>query len=498
MAEFLRQLLAPDTKAPRWFTGVVVVCLAVAGWWYVNRAIQHGTEVSNAIDRQLAYEREHVYGGDEEAQGKAGRPLRAFDMNDQRVYMNYAQNLREHGINQFTTRMRMPMYMWLLAFTAPDIKMEPTLEAQRAYVSDFFPKARAFNVYLSVFCLVALFFVARGWLGNWLGVAFTLVAAFQLYILKSPYVQPEILLTTLITIGTIQVVKTLHDPTWKNALVTGLVLCAWHLTKANALVAVGLMGLVQGVQLLCARDWARRKAIVVAGLVTLGAYLLPMSPYLYNSYKLFGDPFHNVQSKYYMWAEDVHQKHEMQKMGLDRDLSTVDKDGDGKIDNPESLPTAKNYWNQHTWEEIKKRFEKGTSMMFINNFEEYTAIHWLQILWAGIVVWAASRRWHEAVFGAWSWGWSMLFLAGFLTALVYLFGWFTPLKVGPRLLNSISLIPIFFCMAAAAYLLRKDSFKVGSWTISSTKALTLVFLAFWLVLTVRNLPHELELGYFAG
>ena len=79
-----------------------------------------------------------------------------------------------------------------------------------------------------------------------------------------------------------------------------------------------------------------------------------------------------------------------------------------------------------------------------------------------------------------------------------MFGWFTPLKVGPRLLNSISLIPLFFCMAAAAYLLRRDSFKLGSWTISSSKAVTLVFLAYWLVLTVRQVPHDLEIGYFAG
>ena len=499
MAEFLRQLLAPGTKAPRWFTAVVVVLLTVAAWWYVTRAIQHGTDVSNAIDKKLAAERVHVFEDDPEAQTKAGRPLKAFDMNDQRVYMNYAQNLREHGIEQFTTRMRMPMYMWLLALAVPgDLKMEPTLEAQRTFLEAFFPVARKFNVILSLVALVAMFFGLRGWLGNWLAVAFILIAAFQLYMLKSPYVQPEILLTTLITVGTVWVVKTLHEPTWQNALITGLILCVWHLTKANALVALGLMGLVMGLQLLCARDWPRRKAIVVAGLVTLAAYIVPMSPYLYTSYKIFGDPFHNVQSKYYMWAEDVDQKHVMQGMGLDRDLATVDKDGDGKIDNPDALPTAKNYWKQHSWEQIKKRFVKGISMMFTNNYAEYTAIHWLQLMWVGILLWAASRRWNEAVFGAWSWRWSILFLAAFLTVLVYLFGWFTPLKVGPRLLNSISLVPLFFCMSATAYLLRRDSFKVGSWEVSSLKALTLVFLAFWLVLTVLQLPNDLQNGYFAG
>ena len=498
MSEFLRQLLGPDTKAPRWFVAVVVLILAAAGWWYVTSAIQHGNTVSARIDHQLRSERHAIFDGDEEAQKEAGRPMYSFDLNDQRVYMNYAKGMRESGFDSFTTRMRMPMYMWVLAFATDSTPRELTPEALTQFYVDFFPVARAFNIGLSLVALVVLFFTLRGWLGNWLGLAFCLMAAFQLYILKSPYVQPEILLTTFITLGMVWAVKTLHQPTWQNALVTGLLLCGWHLTKANALVALGFMGMVMGLQLLTARTWPKRKAIVIAGLVTLAAYVTPMSPYLYTSWKIFHDPFYNVQSKYYMWAEDVHEKHEIQKMGLDRDLSLVDKDGDGKIDRPEEMPTAGNYVKNHTREQIKKRLYKGMSMMVANNFEEYTAIHWLHLLWAGILLWAMSRRWNEAVFGAWSWRWSILFVGLFLVTLFYLFAWFTPLKVGPRLLNSISLVPLFFCMSATAYLLKNDVMRMGRLTLSSTKVVTVVFLAFWLVLTALQVPHDLRNGYFAG
>ncbi len=498
MSGTLRKLLAPGTKAPWWFTAGVVLVLAGAAWWYVALAIRHGNEVNQKVDHQLLSERNDTFDGDAEAQRAAKRPLRAYDLNDQRVYMNYAKLLREHGLATFTTRMRMPMYMWLLSLATDATPREPTEEGFDAFLTSFFPTARAFNVGLSLVALVALFFALRGWLGNWLGVAFCLVAAFQLFVLKSPYVQPEVLLTTLVTVGVAWIVKTLHEPTWRNALVTGLVLCAWHLTKANALVAVGLMGMVMGLQLLCARDWPRRRAVVVAGLVTLAAYLVPMSPYLYTSWKVFGDPFHNVQSKYYMWAESTQQKHDLQTMDLDRDLTTVDKDGDRKIDNPDALPSARNYWKNHSLEHIQKRLVRGVSMMFTYSFDMYTAIHWLQMLWLGILLWAVARRWREAVFGFWSWRWSLLFIACFLTLVVYLFGWFTPLKVGPRLVNSISLLPLFFCMAATAGLLRRDSFTVGGVAISTTKALTLVFLAFWLVLTALQLPPDLRDGYFAG
>lgn len=499
MPAFLKNLLAPDSKAPRWFTLAVIIMVCVTGWFYVQAALRHGDHVNAAIDLALASECAHFYKGDKRAMEKAGRPTHAYDLNDQRVYMNYAMGMRETGWQMFVTRMRMPMFMWTLALAA-DGKERSASDyegLEREYIK-FFPVARAFNIGLSALLLVAMFFALRRWLGNWLGLCFTLVSAFQLFVLKSPYVQPEVMQTAIITVSVAWIVHALHEPSWKSGLAAGLLLCLWHLTKANALVALGLMGAVMGLKLLFAGAARERTAIIVAGLATLAAYMLPMSPYLYNSWKLFGDPFYNVQSKFYMWATDVDNKHGLQRMGLDRDLSPVDKDGDGKIDRPEELPSAGKYWREHSWESIKKRLLRGIDSMFFNAFELYTALHWFQMLWAGILVWAVARRWDDAVSAAWQWKWEILYVAGLLTVFVYLFGWFTPLKVGPRLLNSISLIPIFFCMAGARALLRHDTIRIGGVECSTEKVLVMAFLATWLAVTALQLPPDLADGYFAG
>ncbi|MFZ4764023.1 MAG: hypothetical protein ACOYMN_03640, partial [Roseimicrobium sp.] len=460
MIAFFQNLFAPNTSAPRWLIALVVLALAGAGYWYVQASLEHGNRTAERIDKALTRECEMFYRSDKEAMEKAGRPLHAYDLNDQRVYMNYAKGLREFHYDMYITRMRMPAFMYVLSL-ATDASMRQTDDAslERFYL-EFYPKARAFNIGLSVVLLLAMFLMLRRWLGNWFGVAFTLVAAFQLFILKASYVQPEVMQTALITVTVAWVMHALHVPTWKSALCAGVLLCLWHLTKANALVALGLMGVTWGVKLLFASAMRERTAIVVAGLTTLAAYVVPMSPYLYKSWQTFGDPFYNVQSKYYMWATDVDDKHGLQRMGLDRNLATVDKNGDGKVDQPELLPSPGKYWREHSWKEIRDRLSRGTTNMFRAAYEEYTMLHLFQMLWAGVVVWAVARRWEQAL-AAWrEWKWEILYVAALLYVFVYLFGWFTPLRVGPRLLNSISLMPIFCCMAATRALLHGDVIRV--------------------------------------
>lgn len=505
MPSFLSQLLAPGTKAPRWFTALIVLILCGAGWWYVTEALAHGKRANDRIDHMLTLERQAFFKGDNKAMEAAGRPSHAYDLNDQRVYMNYAMGMQEFGFDMFTTRMRMPMFMWALGTVAEKANRSQMdyyqLEAQ---YKRFFPVARAFNITLSVFLLITLFFALRRWLGNWLGLAFVLIAAFNLYIMKSPYVQPEMLQTTIITVTVAWVCLTLCETTWKNALVTGLLLCFWHMTKANALVALAGMGGLMGLKLLYIA-WRRQDAwkqrslqIIIAGLVTLVAYVTPMSPYLYKSYITFGSPFYNVQSKYFMWAKDSKEKAWLQKISIDRNLWEVDKDGDLKVDHPDLLPSAGKYWREHTWKHIKTRIARGIEMMLETVFEEYTAITWLQMLWVSILIWASARRWTDTVEGIRRYGLGVAYVVLLLTAFIFLFGWFTPLKVGPRLTNSISLIPLAFCMAGTRWLLRNDTVTIRGTVVSTEKLLVLCFLPLWLALTTYALPPELEIGYFAG
>ena len=74
----------------------------------------------------------------------------------------------------------------------------------------------------------------------------------------------------------------------------------------------------------------------------------------------------------------------------------------------------------------------------------------------------------------------------------------TPPKGGARVMNSISLIPIFFCMAASRALLRRDTIRIGGVVCSTEKLLVMAFLAMWLAVTALQLPPDLADGYFAG
>lgn len=497
MLNSLLDALAPGKKLPRWATAVLLIPLATGAWGYAKLAVNHGYMVNANLQRAMDTEVKDRFQGDVAAAIKANRPVNSYDLNDQRVYMNYAKGLRESNYEMFITRMRMPLFMYLLSTTADATPRPTDPESLKEFYNAYFPVARAFNIGLSLVLLVGLFFAARYWLGHGMALVFCLVVAFQLFIFKSPYVQPEVLLATLVVVAVAWIVRTLHEPTWKNAMIAGLFLCAWHMTKANALVALAGAGGVMGLQMIFS-DNKRRLALLIAGPVMVISYFGPISPYLYTSYKTFGSPFYNVQSKFYMWATDVDDKHDIQGWGLDRSLARVDKDGDGKVDNPDELPSAMRYWREHSWDSIKNRIERGVVMMYRNAFVEYPPFFAMLLVSACLMLVAMAVNWEQASLGILRWKWELLYIAGLLTAFSYLFGWFTTLKVGPRLVNSMSLIPLLFSLAVVHGLLREKAVHIRGREVSLEKLSVLLMLAIWGVVTAIHLADDLQGGYFAG
>lgn len=458
MKAFVESILGVDQPVPRWLrvmTGVALLALAL---WYAGAALNHGRT------RNLLMEN-----------------------NDQRVYMNYAKSFATPGFDGFIPRMRMPLYAKLLSLaTSPN--MSP---------AEFFPRAKAFNIILSLVCLVVLFLFLRRWTGDWLGLCFCLVAAFQAYILRAAYVQPEILLTTLITLACAQLVETLRRPVWWNAVLSGLLLCAWFQTKASAQGALALFIVVLGLKWIFAGK-GQRWPYARAGIILVAAYILPMSSYLITSWKLFGTPFYNVQSKYYMWCEPPlpgkemeDEKHMLQKLEIDRDLKNLP-------DDTSQLPSMRRYLKNHTYEDIKAREMKGLWSMFKFSFIDYPLMCFMLAVWAAVAVWAISRRWRGAARDAFKCKWEILFIVVLVTVFVYLFGWFTPLKVGTRLIESISLIPMFFCAAVAHHYLKNESETIAGMKISVEKLFVVGFLIFWAAATAIQVPNDLFTGYFGG
>ncbi len=459
MKAFIESILGHGQPVPRWLrvlTGAALLALAL---WYAGAALGHG-RMNNLI----------------------------MDHNDQRVYMNYAKSFASPSFDGFIPRMRMPLYPRILSLAArPGMNVE-----------HFFPVAQAFNIVLSLACLLVLFLFLRRWMGDWLGLCFCLVVAFQAYILRAGYVQPEIILTTIITLTCAQLVETMRRPVWWNAVLAGVLLCAWFQTKASAQGALAIFLAVLGMKWIFAGK-GRRWPLARAAVIVLLAYMLPMSSYLVTSWKVFGNPFYNVQSKYYMWCEppapgkddDDDEKHMLQKLNLDYNLNNLPAD-------LTQLPSMERYLKQHTFEDIKARERKGLWSMFKFAFIEYPLLCFMLAVWAAIAVWAISRRWRDAAKDTLVCFWEIAFLVILVTVFVYLFGWFTPLKVGTRLIFSISLIPMFFCAAVAHHYLKDESETIAGVKISMEKLLAFGFLIFWAVATVMQVPDDLFLGYFGG
>lgn len=136
--------------------------------------------------------------------------------------------------------------------------------------------------------------------------------------------------------------------------------------------------------------------------------------------------------------------------------------------------------------------------MFKFGFFEYPLLSLMLAVWAAIAVWAISRRWRDAARDVLVCKWEILFIVVLVTVFVLLFGWFTALKVGSRLIFSISLIPLFFCAAVAHHYLKDEFETIAGVKISMEKLLALFFLIFWAVASAMQVPDELLVGYFGG
>jgi len=451
LRQFLQSILSPG-PTPRWLRLLVYGGLVCGAFWYAIHASAHG-RINNTNS----------------------------EYNDQRVYLHYAISMADADFG-YTPRMRMPLYPWLLSHAA-----RPWLN------DDLFSIGKTFNIILSMVGLVALYLCLRRWLGGWIGLCFTLMAAFQLYMLRAAYVQPELLLTTLVTVTWAWVIYTMHHPKWQNGVVAGLLLCLWFLTKASAQAALLLFLAMMGVKWLFAGR-GQRMPYVVTSAVTLFCYLVPMTPYLYTSWKHFHDPFYNAQSKYYLWCEDVDDKHRVQKLNLDMNLDNLNKD-------PKPLPSRQTYMENHkghVLRDMKERFFKGTAIMFKLAFMDYTPFYLLVGIFAAGAVWGTWRAWPQSIATLWEWKWECLYVLVLASAFVVLFGWFTPIKVGPRLIESVTLAPAFFFAAATHRFLKGQTETIGGIQVSMEKLFVVLFLLVWIPLTFLQAPADLTSGYFGG
>src|SRR5207247_6961389 len=125
-------------------------------------------------------------------------------------------------------------------------------------------------------------------------------------------------------------------------------------------------------------------------------------------------------------------KHLLQRSGIDRSLTNINID-------PAQLPSASKYFARHSLRDVKERLRNGLRSMFKLAFIDYAPLYYLLLVWAGLALWALCHRWPASWREAWDWKCEVFFIAALLTLFTYLFGWFVPIKAGPRLIDTVTM-----------------------------------------------------------
>ena len=230
---------------------------------------------------------------------------------DQTFYMAYAARIAE-GPGELLPRSRMPLYPWIMHFFFDPAKS--TDEMANVYIR--------LNVSISVCCLGAIFFMLRRPLGTWLSVLVTLAVGMRVFVFKAALIQPEILFYTLYLALFLAMLRYLQRPSWRLALGGGLLAGAAHLTKGSALPMIAIfLALAAVKEILDARrapsePGGKLTQRLLRPLVFAGAFLLVAGTFMFNSYREYGSPFYDPNTRYYFWGENPGEMGALQRLGL--------------------------------------------------------------------------------------------------------------------------------------------------------------------------------------
>ena len=435
MKRFLETIFGPAGVPPRWLFFVVaaLVGLGVVGFW--NIALKHGA--LHNVDPEL---------------------------NDQSVYFHIGQNLKSTHYEYMVPRMRMPLYGYYLSLF---------LDGNETDEQAFAISMRA-NIGLTIACALAMTLAFRIWLGWGYASAVGLLSAGTWLIERAAYVQPEVLLATLIGVTCAMLAETLRAPAWWKALVCGLLIATWHMTKASGPLILVLFFTAWSVKVILPGSTPRRVLMAVVPVVIAG-FLLPISPYLMTSWRVFGSPFYNTQSKFFFWCESDAEKHALQDLDVHRRRPTPDELA--------YLPSASKFFAKHSLADVRNRLTKGFGGMMTRLRKQHPELIAAEkmaavLLIGSVLVWR--RRAWQLVRERPA---ELLFVCMVVGGFASLFAWMHHMKTGPRMIASIHLVPLFFCVAWMREIQRGATISVCGMTLSVERLIAgciMLPVAFWL------------------
>ncbi len=449
MKRVIESFFAPEARLPSWWKALITLLLIGAAVCFWLAASWHG-----------------------------GRLNRELSLNDQKVYMNMGASMKDTKYEFFVPRTRMPLYM---AYVSVFYETGTTVE-------NFFPIAKRANIALCLVCVTVLAVGFRFWLGWGLGAIAALLSGFTWFIEKAGYVQPEALLATLIGFSCAMLAELMRKPTWWKAVIAGVLLAGWHMTKASGPVILGIFFIALSIKMIWPGE-ARRKSLLIGAAGLLVSFTLPILPYLTATAEMFGSPFYNTQSKYFFWCSSAAEKHAVQDLEIDYHPPTA---ADLAV-----LPSAEKYFEKHTFKDVKKRIEKGCLIVMRGAHTQHPELFFALSLGGCLLLGSAALRPRKA--------WALVkdrpaefaLVAGVITAFVLLFGWMQPLRTGPRMITSIHLVPLFFSLLWVREIIRGEVWLVSGMTLSVEKVIIgCVLLPTLLILAYSVLFIQMPAYYF--
>ncbi len=393
---------------------------------------------------------------------------------DQTFYLEHAQSFINNPDTMFP-RQHMPAYGLMLA---------PFMEKDEG-IWDFFHRMKPLTV---VYAVVALLLLAGALKLVFPWTETVLLASgcgLLLYVFRAGYYQPELMFYSLFFLSLLLLLRCLLKPSWGLAVVTGAVFALTHFFKSSLPAAILLLGAGVAVRMALAavrKDWRAVAKEGAMGLVVPLTFAACLSPYLLNSWRVFGEPLYSAHTKYHMWVDTHEESRALAYMKLTRKPANLDQDSlERRAKNyedfkhiydrwrEEGLPNPRRYFSEHTWSQIADQWQLTAYRTQKRIGRDYPwLVEFFQLLVAAAAAsvvlnhrgaWRLVRT-HWLAMGAWG-----LFIGGYLLAYIF----YAKIGMGPRLHLGLA-VPLVFGPAWLTWQLGRDIHATwGGRTVSFRK-----------------------------
>jgi hypothetical protein len=366
---------------------------------------------------------------------------------DQSAYMDYAKSLRQSNFQYVGDRNRMPVYPGLMAL----------FYRQGMTDDEFFALGKMVGIGAAIVVLTVSFFIFLRYVHFVEAFTAIHIAAFTVFVYKSPYFQPEILFYGLTFLLFVLMIELIVHPRFAVAAAAGLVGGIAHLTKASVLpgMILCLLCLLLRMVLVSPEESVRGKLPVTeivrhwlhllrpflcAGL-SVTVFLLVIFPYIHTSKVRFGHYFYNVNSTFYMWYDS-----------WDEAMAGTRAHGDrvGWPDMPpDQIPSLRKYLHDHSSLQIVARLAGGADATRKGIVKSsayapfgYSAFLLLYSCSVGLLM-CQNRGHFLCLFRAKTTAILLFFILSYFAAYLVLYAWYAPIASGNRFFLALFLPAMF-------------------------------------------------------